>query len=170
MNNKKESELLKDILNLLKKYGPDVFENLARVLSSPTFGSHLPEILIKSAQAFGSRRLKEPKPGRLKQIDSILSGIKDSNPAKAEALREIYDGASSKDFLPTLKNIKALASDLGLPALKAKSRKEAILPLIRLLSSLQESEIKSVLLSLKRTASTGNRSLEGWSNIILKDR
>lgn len=171
MNNKPEFELLIDIAKLLKKYGPDTFESLAQNLSSPKFSELLGSILLAAAKA--TRKVQTKKAGTIEtkrgsgSFRSSLIALEKKDHNKAELLVKFYDDLMSKAILPTLRDIQAFASDNGLPAVKATARDKAIVPFIKALLPLHFDELKSRLLKIRPVSSKDDRSLEGWSNIIL---
>ena len=170
MSNKTELELLIEIAKLLKKYGPDTFEKLAENLSSPEFLERLISILSTTAR---TARLvkKDTQPSERKQtpidVRSSLVALAKTEPEKSDLLIKFYDGLTAKAFLPTLRDIQSFVSDMGLPSVKATARDKAIVPFVKSFLPLSIEEIKAKLGRIKPVSSANDRSLEGWSNIIL---
>lgn len=171
MSNKQELELLVDIAKLLRKYGPEAFENLARDISSPEFSEHLASILATTAKTARTVRTKKRETGgrigSSRDFRSSLVGLRETEPEKSMLLLNSHDGLMAKKCLPTLRDIQAFASDAGLPVLKATARDRAIIPFLKALLRLNLDDLRSRLSMIKPVLIKDDRSLEGWSNIIL---
>ncbi len=170
MNDKPELELLVEVAKLLKKYGPDAFEKLAESLSTPEFSEQLNIILSTTAKAARSVKkdvqLSEGKQAP-RDFRSSLVTLGKTDPEKSDLLIKFYDGLMAKTFLPTLRDIQSFISDTGLSPLKTTARDKAIIPLVKSLLLLSVEEIKAKLIRVKHISTTDDRSLEGWSSIIL---
>ncbi|MBT9132901.1 MAG: hypothetical protein DDT32_01315 [Syntrophomonadaceae bacterium] len=172
MTENPEFALLVDIAKLLKKYGPDTFESLAKAISSPQFSEQLTSILVNTATI--GRPLQEKKGYRnrpnttQRDFRSSLVSLSQTEPEKAKLLISFYDGVGAKTLLPTLRDLQSFASDAGLPPLKATSRIKAIMPLTRALIPMDVQELSALLSSIRSVSPSDDRSLEGWTNIILK--
>ncbi len=171
MSEKKELELLIDIAKLLKKYGPETFESLAKNLILPDFSERLASVLsraAKIAESVPSKELKAVKKKTPKKdFRSSLVELDKTDPEKSGLLLSFYDNMIEKKFLPTLRNIHTFLSDMGFQPPKAKSREKAIVPLVKMLSTLSIDELIECLNDVKAVSRQDDRSLEGWSNIIL---
>jgi hypothetical protein len=164
-------DLLVDVARLLKKYGPDAFEHLAEDLSSPELLDRLIFILRTTAKA--GKSVKADKSPRGKKHSSAdfrasLASIEDKE--KSDLLLKFYDDLMAKTTLPTLRSLQSFVSDAGLPPFKAKLRDKAVAQVVKNLSALPLDELKSVLSTIRQTPSQDDRSLEGWSNIILNKK
>ena len=171
MSNRPEFELLSEIAKLLKKYGPETFESLSENLSSPEFSECLVSVLTTAAKVGRTTRAKEVKTTEQRRsprdFRSSLVAIGKTEPEKSALLVKFYDGLTAKTFLPTLRDVQAFVSDTGLPPVKAKARHKAIVPLVKALLPLSLEDIKAKLSVIKRVPVQDDRSLEGWSNLIL---
>lgn len=172
MNKYKEEDLLIDIAKLIKKYGAETFFSLSQSISSPETTQKLATILSESSKLIRkTQKGAEKHKTNISQsvvISKTLDEIKNTEPELYGVLYPFYEGLIRKDFLPRLSDIREFAIDCGLPAINATSRAKSINPLMisiighhnrRLLA-----RIKSVSISRDN-----NRSLEGWSGIILKN-
>lgn len=170
MSGKNELDLLVELVKLVRKYGPETFESLAAQISMPEFTQRLADLLSTTAKASRAARPSEGhfesrRPRR--NFRSSLLELEKSEPEKAAILIRLYDGLMAKTFLPTLRELKAFASDNGLPPPKATARDKAIVPLIKTLLPMSLEELKTRLQGLQPILDNDDRSLEGWSNIIL---
>lgn len=171
MNDKPELELLIDIAKLLKKYGPETFEILAERLSNPDFSESLVSILAKTAKAnktlTTSKTSTSTKRSRRRDFRSSLMELGKTDPEKSELLLKFYTKLIAKSVLPTLRDIRSFASDRSPQSIKAMSRDKAIIPLIKILLPKPLDELKDLLSEITPVSELDDRSLEGWSNIIL---
>lgn len=170
MSDKPELELLIEVAKLLKKYGPDAFEKLAENLSSPEFSEKLTAVLSTTARIARSVKkdvlLSEGKQTP-RDFRSSLVALAKTEPEKSDLLLKFYDGLTAKTLLPTLRDIRSFVSDMGLPSLKATARDKAIVPFVKSFLPLNIEEIRAKLARINPVSSSSDRSLEGWSNIIL---
>jgi hypothetical protein len=170
MSDKPELALLIEIAKLLKKYGPETFEKLAENLSSAEFSQRLTSVLFTTARTARSAK-KDFLPAEAKltprDFRSSLVALGKTESEKSELLIKFYDGLSAKVLLPTLREIQSFASDMGLPSLKATARDKALVPFVKSFLPLSIEEIRTKLARIQPVSSANDRSLEGWSNIIL---
>lgn len=177
MKAKSEIHLLTEIVKLLKRYGPETFERLAGEITSPQFSEQLGSILSRvakagqAAQIGRSEQKKQTKPVDSEQfhsgLRSSLMQLRTTEPEKSVLLTRFYDSLVARTVLPTLREIRDFAADAGLPRLKATARDKAIGPLVKGLMGLPVDELRDKLASLKPVSREDDRSLEGWTNIIL---
>jgi hypothetical protein len=168
MTKQRELDLLIDITKLLKKYGRESFVSLAESLSSPEMNRHLSNILTQVAKT------KEtiPKKGRKtvatrrQLIPRVLVNLEKTEPEKYRLLNKFYNELITKAVLPSLDDVKEFARESGFPEVRAKSRQKAISPLLGWLAGFSYDELTVKIQSASKYR-TGDRSLEGWSNIIL---
>ena len=169
MKTQRELDLLVDLVKLLKKYGPEPFESLAASISSPEMTHHLSVILTQIAKI--GRGIPKTKrkagPKEKPYVPRSLAALKSVEQEKYQLLMSFYNDLIEKRVLPSLRDIEEFAVDRGLPEVRAKSRQRAISPLIGLLIKLPNEQLIAKVESLKRF-DMDDRSLEGWSNIILE--
>jgi hypothetical protein len=168
MTTQRELDLLVDIAKLLKKYGPEPFELLAASISSPEMTQHLSVVLTQVAK-IGRTIPKTERKTRPKESQSVprsLTALKNVDPEKYRLLMNFYTDLVAERVLPTLRNTKEFVIDCGLPEVRATSRQKTISPLIGSLIKLPNEQLIAKIQSLKKY-DMGDRSLEGWSNIIL---
>jgi hypothetical protein len=166
MNNNKEFDLLTDLAKLMKKYGPATFETLGEQISNPEFTKVLVDVLRTTANTYRalprtkSRSRSKPPKG------AFLSGLSRSDAEKYALLMDLYDGLKNQSVLPTLREMKDFAADNGLPPVKSTSREKALIPFVRTFLKMPVEEVREYLRRIHPTRSTGDRTLEGWSQII----
>lgn len=168
MKTQRELDLLVDLAKLLKKYGPEPFESLAASISSPEMAQHLSSILTQVAKTGRTipktKRKAEQKRGP--SVPRSLTALESVEPEKYQLLMNFYTKLIRKTVLSSLRDIKEFAIDCGLPEVRAKSRQKAISPLIGSLVKLPNEQLIAKIQSLKKY-DLGDRSLEGWSDLIL---
>ena len=171
MGEKPELDLLIDIAKLVKKYGSETFENLADKISTPEFSERLSSLLASTAKVARQAQMETTdKPAKKKGVRDFrtsLVAFEKNEPEKSAILLKFYDDLLAKIVLPTFRDIKTFLQDNDLPVIKATSREKAIIPLAKVLMALSIDEIKNRISSVKPVIKKDDRSLEGWSNIIL---
>jgi len=168
VNDKPEIKLLGDLIKLLKKYGIDTFSLLIDMLSTPEFNDLLVATLTKTIEVSRISKAEKTETKRTpRDFRSSLVELGISDPEKSDLLLKFHDNLMGKNILPTLRDIQAFVSDTGLPSIKSSARSKAIVPLIKSLSELSLDELRTKIAIVKAVSSQNDRSLEGWSNIIL---
>jgi hypothetical protein len=171
VRNDSDAELLVELAKLFRRHGAEAFESLAARVSSPEFSEQLSKILLSTAKvgrSFRGSRARLERTQSSRDFRETLLALASTEPEKSEVLVRFYDGLVAKTFLPTLRDIQAFALDMGLSPVTANSRAKAIPNVIRCLMPLRTAEIIARLIKVKPVASASDRSLEGWSNIILR--
>ena len=169
-------ELMTDLARLLKKHGPEPFEELAREFAREDFIANLLAILGASADA--GRRLKakaaaakKPRPAKTQNgVAELLRRVEANDAEKADLLRRFYQTLSEKAALPTLRDIRHFAEDNGLGPIKATAREKAILPLFKDMATAPCDKVSRMASRAARYAGDEDRALEGWARIILGDK
>ena len=174
MSETKDIELLVDIAHLLKKHGPESFEQLAQKLKEGSLVEDLLSILDTSARTGRLSRAKlgeKRSPAKRKDgITELFQRVEKDEPEKANILKQLHHSLAEKMILPTLRDIRHFAEDNGLQPVKATSRDKAILPLLRDLASVPSDKISHMVSSVPCSEVEGGRTLEGWTEIILGSR
>lgn len=172
MKDNKEFALLSDLAKLIRKYGPDTFEDLAQALLDPNFTERFADILKTTASVGRTTRRKVRKSsGNSRKLDfrSSLITLGLDETEKGALLMDLYDGLKAKDLLPTLRELQSFVSDNGLPSIKSTSREKALVPFVKAFIPMPIEEVREYLKRIPPSASSNNRSLAGWSNIIFNN-
>lgn len=168
MSEDKKLDLLMDLAKLLKKYGPEPFENLAESISSLEITERLKKLLKGSVSI--SRSVSTPLDSGVDRVPRTvrekLEALKNSEPLKYELLTSFHASLFTKVLLPTLRDIRDFARDHELHEITSKGRSDAISQLIKQLIPLSYEDLREKLAS-SRLHRDGDRSLEAWSNLIL---
>lgn len=169
--------LLHDLAGLVRKHGPDTFSDLVRFLRDPDAVEELVRILEaaetagRRARVGGPRTVKTHGKAPTGGTRKLLSQLGSAEPEKAQMLSGLYEALLAKQALPTLADIRRFAKDNGLPDVTVTAREKAISSLLRNLSSRPTDDIRSILRRVRVAVTGGDRSLEGWTGVILgKDR
>lgn len=151
----------------MKKYGPVTFEALGEQITNPKFTKVLADILSTTAKTYRAlpkttKRRSQSKPAN----GAFLSSLNKSDAEKYALLMDLYDDLKNQKVLPTLREMKNFAADNGLPLIKTKSREKALIPFVRTFVKMPVEEVRAHLKRINPTRSSGDRTLEGWSQII----
>ena len=172
MKQQPELELLADIAVLLKKYGPETFDKLAGLISSPEFTERLTIILGSVAR---TSRITTPKRGSVARgakatpLRDVLQSLRKSDPQKYQMISSFHTDLIAGEILPTMRDIRSFAAEIGVRDLGASSRDKALGSLVRVLASLEIQELVAKLAKVS-TVQQGDRDLEGWTSIILNTK
>lgn len=161
MIGEKEYALMLDLAKLLKKYGPETFESLAGLISSPEFTEKFSAVLVstaKSGRADVSRRKSSTKG---------LSRLKNVEPEKYEIIQSFIAEFKAGRILPSLKEVNRFVAENNLPEIKAESRSRVISPLAHSLLELSPEDLRKILADLLKQGKSDS-SLSQWGEIITK--
>jgi hypothetical protein len=165
-------ELLRELARLLKKFGPAAFSDLAREFRDPAMAANLAEILEGFAEA-GKR--SEPRRGGEggsggSSLRGFLLKLRERDAEKGTMVTEVYEALLSRRVLPTLGQLREFAKDNGLGPVSATAREKALGPFVRSLAALPTEQVRSMMTRLSEESPRGDRTLEGWTELILKKR
>src|SRR2546428_4481408 len=109
MKDNKEFELLSDLAKLIKKYGPETFEDLAQAFVNPNFIERFADVLKTTASVGRNTRRKVRKNSRNSRNPDFRSsllrlGLDETE--KGALLMDLYDGLKATDLLPTLREMQ----------------------------------------------------------------
>jgi hypothetical protein len=171
MNEGRKFDLLVDLSKLLKKYGPEVFDQLAEQLSAPEFVARISELLSGTARVARTARaahLASPrKRPAQKEFRSSLVTLADADPERGTLLVRLYDELMAKTVLPTTQDLRNFATRAGLAPLEIHSRPQAVVAILEGLRGRPLEELTALVADLSRAAGPNDRSLENWTRIIL---
>lgn len=170
MSNNSEFDLLADLGKLIRKHGPEAFEDLANHIARPEFTEQLAHVLSTSARVSRTVGAEKEKPTTKKSQEDFRSSLlkaQESEPEKAALLLQLYDGLMAKTILPTLKDMNDFALDNDLPELKARARGRAVVPFVKALQSMPLEKARVLCRQLPSARREDDRSLGAWSSIIL---
>ena len=105
-----------------------------------------------------------------RSVKAFLQALTEQQPEKGRLLLDFYDNLVTGRYLPRLQDIRDFTADFGLPPVKAASRAKAIDALVRDLGEVPTENLESVLSRARQLEVADDRSLAGWSNIILQGR
>ncbi|MDP6607395.1 MAG: hypothetical protein QF664_14230 [Dehalococcoidia bacterium] len=163
MKKRENHELLLDVARLLRKHGPDAFEDLATWLSSPRGADQLVEVLMSAADIERARGTVDSQ--YRKRSSPWRVALDDEEPEKIALLTLFFERLQAEAVLPRMIDVRRFVSDLALEPLAATSRKQAMPQLMRQLVALPTDELK-VRLAEVTDASEGEAGLRGWSDVI----
>lgn len=170
MSERDQLELLGDMIKLLKKYGPEAFEDLARQLSTPEFVQRLQALLTGAARAARDAGMGDAEGPRRKireaSYRSTLVALEGTEPEKARALLILYDKLMGKLLLPTMGELRSFASQLGAPPLQGTTRPRAVVEIVKELEARPLNEVQAVIERLERNEYSDDRSLASWTRVI----
>jgi hypothetical protein len=105
-----------------------------------------------------------------KSLRSAIIELKAEDDERAALLLSIYDKLEAKKYLSTLSEIRLFCKDNALELISAKSREAAIKQFIKFIMKLPFDDIYRIKNLLDAKAIPEDRTLDGWSSIILNGR
>ena len=171
MNEQRQLDLLVELARLVRRFGPDTFDALASMLSDDKLVEKFVDVLSKSANAGRAAREKiKTQKGSPKETDSFrsqLTTIADSDGKKRSLLMAIYDRLQDKTLLPSLADLRRFAADATGSLPNKTSRRTLVISLVKSMLDLKATEIEEKLSAMESASSESDRSLAGWSSVIL---
>jgi hypothetical protein len=165
MNKQPELDLLVDLAKLIRKHGPEAFENLTETVSSGEFARQLELILQTGTRA--ARKI--PSQRRPDSVREVLGRLKGKDPEKHGLLLQFYDALKEKRVLATLQSVRTFAQAQGLAGLENVLRREkAVAELVTRLASLPLEQAKEMVATAPEHQIDSERGLAGWADIIMQ--
>lgn len=161
--NDRACDLLVEIARLLRRFGPEPFEQLAREVSNAEFAASLERLLTGAAK---NARVARRAPSGTKDV---LADLKMDQPEKFAVLTELRQRLVEKQALPHLADVQAFEEKNGIQLTSGHSRARAIEGLVRALAPLPLDQVKRIAQSIPVTAE-GRSDLKGWSDLIMERR
>ena len=91
-------------------------------------------------------------------------------PGKARHLVPLYEALVAKRALSTLRELRSFATDNGLEFKIGNSRDKALGPFLWCLAAHSADEIGNIVSRINYDDLSGDRTLEGWTDVILDNR
>jgi hypothetical protein len=148
---------------LLRRYPPEDFEELARLIGRPEFATTLAHLLAELAS--GARRLA---PGaRRAERARILGELRTTDEAKYALLKSAQEKLLDKSLHARLTDLARAIESSGVPLPKKsyRRREDMVRAFVQTASRLSTDELRQAVAKLG--AATSASDLESWSNIIL---
>jgi hypothetical protein len=167
IKDEKEITLLLDLIKIYKKYGPECFAGLIKSLNDKEFLDNFNKVLENTILIAKEKGIKpkEKKPKKLNLKDELLL-LSQTDKQRSDILLFIYDKLISKTVFKTNKHLVNFASEVGIN-LNANSRSQNIVSVMKVLIQLPIEKLNELKIRFEVNRNDKDRSLEGWSNIIL---
>lgn len=164
-------QLLADLLKLRRRYGDGAVRELAEWLRDPTKVRELQDALEAAIKIpLTPRKTARKQKSKAKSATQILERLSRTEPERAAQLAMLRDALLAKEVLPTARELRAFAEDVGLKLPNTADRRRLISSLIRALSELDPADMRRCLKQVKPATGPADRTLEGWADLILRKR
>lgn len=175
MSEHPEWALLLELADLYKKYGPEVFEQLATKLSDPKVLEQLVCLLQTAAKAARKRTerktLAVDPTDRPRAYREHLVQLRQTTSEKATLLLSLFDKLLARIVLPTAHDLQEFALRNGLLPPPGSPRPLAAIRLCKALEPLSTDQLSAMLADLQAVPENEKNSLAEWTRIILdRDR
>jgi hypothetical protein len=143
------TQLLAELVDLLKRYPPGEWRGLADALENPEHRTkviatlrHLADVGIFRPE---SRILRDPASQRHRKPKSALVLLKQKDPRKFELLTRVRQKLISRELLPSAPELRTFAEKIGVDVSRERKREQAVSKLVRALADLTPEEIQNRL-------------------------
>jgi len=170
MSDEARLNLLSDLVRLLKKHGPDAFSDLSRHLQDGAAIRDLTSVLDGVAEAgrlAGVRPKGKQANRKQDSIDEAIENWRRTKPDIGERLAALAADLRARVVLTSTRDIVGFVQDNGLGPVTASSRNKGVAMLLERIMDLEPEELVKVLDSRALRQRDTDRSLEGWSKIIM---
>lgn len=166
----KRDTLIADLLRLYLKHGPAAFRDLADCLRNPDFTKEAAVLLDSLLCALPEDKApsKRPRKANRESLNDVIARIAQGDLEKESALNRIATALTEKHKLRSLRDIERFARENSVSLRPATKRAAAVLDMLNELALLPLNQLLSIASEIDRTDSVGSSSLEGWSDIILR--
>ena len=164
-------DMISDLAKLLRKYGPEAFEELVDAIRNPQFQHKLAELLLVSARTARKAGIGGPSSQNRKAFSRCrdkIENLKSTDPEKAKLLAQLIDDVERKKALRSMREIREFSTRHVLPKNSARTRAQAIEGLLESLADKPLEQLKEILHSLCARVGKGEEGLEGWANLIMR--
>jgi hypothetical protein len=173
MNSRTDKEFLRDLVALLKRHGPEPFLSLVVTLTDPQKRGELVKALnelgeVASKARARSRKKKSRKPSERERAERLLESVEQSEPRKGELVRQFYESLSSRQVLPTKRDLLESCSAVGIELPSSAERNRLLFPLLQRLGELSYEDVKTVVNRASSVTGCPERDYERLANAIMK--
>jgi hypothetical protein len=162
--------LLGDLIRLLRKHGPEAFKSLAASLGDAGWSDRMAAILTAVAEATPQRRITSRPTRSRSTFERVNAQLQHLDPERLTLLRPIAERLVAGEWLPRMKDVAEFTAIAGFPALRTKSRSDAIVALVRNMAAMPADQLERLAQELGASVGEDQRSLEGWNRIIERSR
>jgi hypothetical protein len=161
-------EILRKLSKSLSRLEPHAVKRVIFLLTEEENRAEVLDWLSKETDPSRrpQKRRREDAPGVIR--NKLLSMSK-LDPERSSILLSFFEKLFQKSVLPTLRDIKAFSGDNCLGEIRGDSREKALLKLFTALDHVPTGNL-SQLFDRLPTDLQGDRSLEGWSRVILGNK
>ena len=156
--------LLEDLASLLRKHGPEAFDELARQLAAPGFREELVQLLGTLARASGTLPPHiESLPGRSRHSEGDGMSGEDEHVRK-RLLEAVRARLNDRQKFPGVADLREFAEKVGFRPKQKASRAQLVGALCRELARRDTAELNELLQLLTAPEAS---SLRQWSDLII---
>ena len=173
MSQEMTNEFLRDLARLLQRHGPQPLLSLMTVLTDPSKRAEIVTVLTELAKvAKGAREVNRPpkrgKAGKAEETRTLIEQLRQSDPDKAELLAQLYEGLSTRKFLPSRGEVLDFCFSLHIHVPSGAPRNRLLLPMVRHLAQLPLEDAQGALQQLLERTTKSGRKFERLASAIMK--
>jgi hypothetical protein len=171
MKSLSEGELLVDLAKLFRKYGPEPFESLSLLISSPESSARFASLLRQSAD-IARRAGVNAATRKSGEVDRFLTTLLEGDPERWGHLHRLANDLASRVLPVSNSELAEAVRELGGMSPDRARRQDLILSLVQLLAKLPIEDIQSRLHRFAKRSEKSpdpDRSLSAWADLIMRD-
>ncbi len=167
MNEHIDAELIYDLAKLVQKHGPEAFEKLGSLLANSAFSLELSRVLREAGTIDSDPNGARKKHSSITKARNRISEITASDPERGTILTHLHELIAINKTVPT-ESLRDYANRSGMPRFSTSDRQRIAGRMLSLFADLPLDQLQKHADNLKRLSeeSHGDRSLQGWANII----
>jgi hypothetical protein len=160
--------LLADLARLLRRYSPDDWRTLADWLKNDS-KRHEAILVLEQFAAVSKTATSRQRGERRPAINRLLLEIRESDPRRADLLRDFHMSLLARDILPTSQDLRFFAGRVGVKDIPAfHKREQGINYIMRELADLPYERLVEVLSQAADVRRDLGEEYERWVGLILK--
>jgi hypothetical protein len=160
-------KLVADLARLVAKYPAEEWNGLADFLRNPDSVATMADLADRLGSASRSRAKRSAHAARLPGVREALKFLRSKDPAQADVLEDMWIRLRRRELMPEMRSVRVFAEAIGLKALEATRREQAVAEVMRHVLDLPPEQLAAAL----RHASAPDRVLSEeygrWVDLIL---
>lgn len=173
-------QLLADLARIATRYPADDWLRLADWLEDERRRAQVGALLRELAATSRSTAARRSKPrhrggavrgaSRLPQLRASLAATRETDPARADLLDDIWAKLRQRELLPTMDAMRGFADLLGLKRLNSPKREQAVAEIMEQLVEMPSDKLEQLMQQTVVTDRELGEEYERWVRLILRRR
>lgn len=162
-----DPKLIADLARVVAKYSTEDWRALAEFLRDPENLAELAELAERLGSASRSRAGRVAGHARGLPVRDVLAQVRTRDPARADALDDIWSRLRRRELLPEMRSIRAFAEAAGLKSLEATKRDQAVAEIMRQVVNVPPEQLAAALTDASAPDRVLGDEYGRWVRLIL---